>query len=148
MAIALKSPAFEPMAEMNTTPLIDVMLVLLIMFVITIPVASHVVAVDLPGSPVRPEIQIRPENVLTVAPDGGIAWNGVPISEAELDQTLRASLALSPEPLLKYAPDAQAPYGTSAKVIAIVKQSGVGAFGFVGNEQFRDFGKPVAGSHR
>jgi biopolymer transport protein ExbD len=133
----------SPMMEMNTTPLIDVMLVLLIMFIITIPVATHAVNIDLP-SPAAPPPDViveRTKNKVVIMPDSTILWNGSPVNVNQLSGLLQASLAIQPEPELQYQPDAQAPYDTSVRVLNIIKGSGVTAFGFVGNEQYSEFGK-------
>ncbi len=133
----------EPMNEMNTTPLIDVMLVLLIMFIITIPVATHAVNIDLP-SPATPPPQtpVKPDkNKVVITPNSVILWNGQAVNEGQLLSLLQSTLNKKPEPELQYQPDPQAPYDTSAKVLNIIKGSGVTAFGFVGNEQFSEFGK-------
>jgi biopolymer transport protein ExbD len=138
----------EPMMEINTTPLIDVMLVLLIMFIITIPVATHAVNIDLP-SPTPPTDVPPPKkdkNKVSITPAGEVLWNGNVIDQGGLVYQLQETIKLKPEPELQYQPDAQAPYDTSAKVLQIIKASGVTAFGFVGNEQFSEFGKaPNAG---
>ncbi len=133
----------EPMMEMNTTPLIDVMLVLLIMFIITIPVATHAVNIDLPSpSAVPPDTQIkRDKNKVTITPAGEVQWNGTVMTNSQLVSALKATLAMKPEPELQFQPDPQAPYDMSAKVLNIIKGSGVTAFGFVGNEQYSEFGK-------
>jgi biopolymer transport protein ExbD len=133
----------EPMMEMNTTPLIDVMLVLLIMFIITIPVATHAVNIDLPNpSAPPPPVQIkRDKNKVVIMPNNDIQWNGVSVTQSELLGSLKATLNIKPEPELQYQPDAQASYDTSVKVLNIIKGSGVTAFGFVGNEQYSEFGK-------
>lgn len=132
----------EPMMEINTTPLIDVMLVLLIMFIITIPVATHAVDVDLP--PPTPPNNVPPpdtvKNRVGIMQNSQILWNGKPVTQGELHFQLLESLKITPEPELQYQPDAQAPYDTAAKVLHIIKGSGVTAFGFVGNEQFAVFG--------
>ena len=133
----------EPMMEMNTTPLIDVMLVLLIMFIITIPVATHAINIDLPSpAPVTPDVPIeRQKNKLVIMPNSDILWNGASITTNQLVTVLQATLAIKPEPELQFQPDPQAPYETSANVLNIIKGSGVTAFGFVGNEQYSEFGK-------
>ena len=133
----------EPMMEMNTTPLIDVMLVLLIMFIITIPVATHAINIDLPSpAATLPDVVIeRVKNKVVVSPASEILWNGTPLSEGQLLTALQATMKIKPEPELQFQPDAQAPYDTSAKVLNIIKGSGVTAFGFVGNEQYSEFGK-------
>lgn len=144
--MALQSPVRSdaPFSAINTTPLIDVLLVLLIMLVITIPVATHSLDIDLPSTPghskVDPDV-----NRLTVTADDRIVWNGTPISQAELAANLRASVAMRPEPALQYRPEPEASYDVSARVIGIVKQSQVTNFGFVGNEQFSQFGKTPNG---
>ena len=133
----------EPMMEMNTTPLIDVMLVLLIMFIITIPVATHAVNIDLPNPSAPPPDTVikRDKNKVVVTPDSAILWNATPMNESQLLGALQSTLALKPEPELQFQPDPQAPYDTTAKVLNIIKGSGVTAFGFVGNEQYSEFSR-------
>lgn len=130
----------EPMMEMNTTPLIDVMLVLLIMFIITIPIQTHAVKVDLPQSNnPTPQTPIEPEkNKLYIDANGNIYWNSVQIDELTLRQYLDASLQRDPEPELHFQPDPNARYDVVDKVLAIVKRANVTKLGFVGNEQYRN----------
>ena len=134
----------EPMMEMNTTPLIDVMLVLLIMFIITIPVATHAINIDLPApsdEPPPPD-QIDPiVNKIVITPTGEILWNAIPINGGELVRNLQETKAFAIEPELQFEPDANASYERSAMVLNIIKDSGVTKFGFVGNEKYRSFGK-------
>ena len=83
VSLALREP--QPMIEMNMTPLVDVLLVLIIMFIITIPIQSHAVKLDLPqGSPLPSDAQ---HNLLTIAPDGMARWNGVAADDATLMAT-------------------------------------------------------------
>ncbi len=132
----------SPMMEMNTTPLIDVMLVLLIMFIITIPVATHAVNIDLPQPSSNPPTDIDPVvNKVVLTQNGEIFWNGGPITDNQLVTNLQATTTLQPEPELQYEPEPNASYDLSAKTLNIIKASGVTKFGFVGNEQFRDFGR-------
>ncbi len=134
----------EPMMEMNTTPLIDVMLVLLIMFIITIPVATHAVPIDLPSpSPPTDVPPIEPiKNKLVLrSDDNAILWNGNVISENDLVTLLEQTKSVEPEPELQFQPEERASYEIANRVLKIIKYSGVSKFGFVGNEQFRDFGK-------
>ncbi|HEV7342207.1 MULTISPECIES: ExbD/TolR family protein [unclassified Sphingopyxis] len=126
----------EPMMDMNTTPLIDVMLVLLIMFIITIPVQTHAVKIDLPiadnsTSNVDPE-----KNKVMIDPAGTITWNGSPVDLAQLAQYLEQTKALPVEPELQVQPDPYARYIVVDRVLAVIKRSGVGKLGFVGNEQY------------
>ena len=132
----------SPMMEMNTTPLIDVMLVLLIMFIITIPVATHSVDIDLPvpnNQPPPPDLIKPTVNKVTLNRDGQILWNGTTQTPGELMRDLKATLAISPEPELQFQPDSDASYDLSAKVLNIIKVSKVSKFGFVGNEQYSEF---------
>ena len=126
----------EPMMDMNTTPLIDVMLVLLIMFIITIPVQTHAVKIDLPV-PTDAESNVDPEkNKVMIDPAGTITWNGTPVDLAQLAQYLEQTKALPVEPELQVQPDPYARYIVVDNVMAVIKRSGVGKLGFVGNEQY------------
>ncbi len=144
MAMSGGSDDGEPMMEMNTTPLIDVMLVLLIMFIITIPVATHAINIDLPApsdEPPPPDMVDPIVNKIVITPTGEILWNAVPIDGSELVRNLQETLAFAVEPELQFEPDASASYERSALVLNIIKDSGVTKFGFVGNEKYRSFGK-------
>jgi biopolymer transport protein ExbD len=133
----------EPMMEMNTTPLIDVMLVLLIMFIITIPVATHAVDIDLPAP--TPPTNVPPpktdKNKVVIDPQGTILWNGNALDQGGLVYQLQQTLRYPVEPELQFQPDAQAPYDTTAKVLQVIKASGVTKFGFVGNEAYSEFNR-------
>jgi len=128
----------EPMMEINTTPLIDVMLVLLIMFIITIPIQTHAVKVDLPvNDPNAKAPLVDPvKNQLSIDPAGTVAWNGVPVDLVTLQQYLEQSVAMNPEPELHFQPDPQAKYERVDQVLAVIKRSNVTKLGFIGNEQY------------
>ena len=133
----------QPMMEMNTTPLIDVMLVLLIMFIITIPVATHAVNIDLPApvdNPSNPPVDpVKNKVVLTT--DNQILWNGNVIQQGQLVSLLQEGMKMPVEPELQFEPEASASYDLSARVLNIIKGSGVTKFGFVGNERYASFNK-------
>jgi len=133
----------QPMMEMNTTPLIDVMLVLLIMFIITIPVATHSVDIDLPSPQPTPSVPppnlVKNKVVLTRANE--VLWNGNVVNTGQLVSLLKESLTYDVEPELQFEPEADASYDLSARVLNIIKGSGVTKFGFVGNERYAVFGK-------
>lgn len=133
----------EPMMEMNMTPLIDVLLVLLIMFIITIPVATHSVDIDLPTPqpPTNPPPIDPIKNKVVLTAGDQILWNGTPLTEGELVATLQQSLTLAVEPELQFEPEPLASYALSARVLNDIKGSGVTKFGFVGNDKYRNFGK-------
>lgn len=132
----------EPMIDMNMTPLIDVLLVLLIMFIITIPVATHSVDIDLPqGNPPPTDIIVDPvKNKLVLTGQDQILWNGETIDQGQLVTLLQETTTYAVEPELQFEPEALASYDLSAKVLQIIKTSGVTKFGFVGNEKYRVFG--------
>ncbi len=133
----------SPMMDMNTTPLIDVMLVLLIMFIITIPVATHSVDIDLPQpNPNPPPVDVEPDkNKLVITQTDELLWNGETIQDGDLVNLLLQSRKIDPEPELQFEPDALSSYERSARVLEIIKASGVTKFGFVGNERYRTFGR-------
>ncbi|QIG79903.1 ExbD/TolR family protein [Stakelama tenebrarum] len=131
----------EPMMDMNTTPLIDVMLVLLIMFIITIPIQTHAVKVDLPQSDGKnnPPPLVEPvKNKLYIDPDGRLFWNGAQIDDVTLRQYLDTTVTMDPQPELHFQPDPQARYEIVDQVLAIIKRANVTKLGFVGNEQYRN----------
>ena len=130
----------EPMMEINTTPLIDVMLVLLIMFIITIPPQTHAVKIDLPQNSPPVDNQIDPvKNKLGIDAAGTIYWNGAPIDKLVLRQYLEATVRMNPEPELQFEPDPQTRYVVVDNVLAIIKRSKVTKMGFVGNEAYANF---------
>lgn len=133
----------EPMMDMNMTPLIDVLLVLLIMFIITIPVATHSVDIDLPqGNPPPQDIVVDPvKNKLVLTQADQILWNGTPVDSGQLVTLLAETTRMPVEPELQFEPEALASYDITAKVLQIIKSSGVTKFGFVGNERYRIFAK-------
>jgi biopolymer transport protein ExbD len=126
------------MMEINTTPLIDVMLVLLIMLIITIPVQTHAVKLDLPVNqannappPVDPV-----KNVLSVTAAGTATWNGTPVDLVQLRQYLEISQQMNPVPELHLQPEPYAPYGVVDEVLAVTKRAHVEKMGFIGNEAY------------
>jgi len=132
-----------PMMEMNMTPLIDVLLVLLIVFIMSIPIATHSVNIDLPvANPNPPPDMVDPiKNKIVLTTNNEILWNGEPITDNTLVANLQTSLTYAVEPELQFEPEATASYDLSAKVLNIIKASGVTKFGFVGNEKYRVFSK-------
>ena len=129
----------EPMMEMNMTPLIDVLLVLIIMFIITIPIQTHAVKVDLPVSDQTVTNPVDPQkNVIGIDPAGATSWNGVPVDEVTLRQYLDQSAAIKPEPELHFQPSADARYEAVDRTLAVIKRSPVTKLGFIGNEQYRN----------
>jgi biopolymer transport protein ExbD len=128
----------EPMMDINVTPLIDVMLVLLIMFIITIPVQTHAVKLDLPvNQPNQPPPPIDPiKNIVVVSNSGQILWNGAPVSKQQLRAYLDTTQQMNPIPELHLQPEATSRYELVDEVLAITKQAHVQKMGFVGNEYY------------
>ncbi|MEO5597207.1 MAG: biopolymer transporter ExbD [Novosphingobium sp.] len=133
----------SPMMEMNTTPLIDVMLVLLIMFIITIPVATHAVNIDLPAPNNNPPpVTVEPvKNKLVITDSDQIVWDGTVVTDGDLINLLKTSARMKPEPELQYQPEQGASYYLSVNVLNWIKQTGITKFGFVGNEAYSEFSK-------
>jgi len=128
----------EPMIDINTTPLIDVMLVLLIMLIITIPVQTHAVKLDLPVNSANPPPQVIDpvKNVLSINAQDQVLWNGSPVSMPQLRAYLDTTQQMSPVPELHLQPDATARYEVVDQVLAVTKQAHVQKMGFVGNEYY------------
>jgi biopolymer transport protein ExbD len=131
MSFATQDDADEVMNEINMTPLVDVMLVLLIIFIITVPVMKHAVNVDLPRAVNQPEL-ITPETVrLSVAAEGDYFWNGTPIDDSELASRLQAEAAKEPQPELHINGDKAVRYERVAQAMAAAQRAGVRKIGFI-----------------
>jgi biopolymer transport protein ExbD len=138
MAMAVGGAEGEPMMDINTTPLIDVMLVLLIMFIITIPIQTHAVKLDLPvdqGDTTPPPID-PVKNKIVVEETGTVLWNGAPVDAVTLRQYLDITTTMTPTPELHLQPHPEARYEVVDEVLAITKRANVQAMGFVGNEAY------------
>jgi biopolymer transport protein ExbD len=130
----------EPMMDINTTPLIDVMLVLLIMFIITIPIQTHAVKIDLPTPSDAPAPPIDPQrNKIAIDSNGAVLWNAQPVDLNTLRQYLELTTTIRPTPELHIQPHPEARYEVVDQVLAIVKLAQVQSMGFVGNEQYSSF---------
>jgi biopolymer transport protein ExbD len=131
----------EPMMDINTTPLIDVMLVLLIMFIITIPIQSHAVKLDLPvDDQSTPPPLIDPvKNKVVIMPNRAILWNGTSVSQVTLRQYLDITTTMDPVPELHLQPHPEAPYEVVDEVLAVTKRANITKMGFVGNEAYAKF---------
>ena len=135
MAVAVRE---SPISEMNMTPFIDVLLVLIIMFIITVPMQTHAVKVDLPA-PLPGVIIDRVKNRVVVTREGALTWNGKGVSDKEYSGLLAATTRMPQPPELHLQPDALARYERVDQVLAMTKRAGVTRMGFVGNEQYRRF---------
>jgi len=127
----------EVMVDINTTPLVDVLLVLLVMLIITIPIQLHSVNLEMPSTNVPPPVT-EPQIVqLDITPTGEFTWNGETLSgREELEQHLRDAAALPDQPEIHLRPDARAKYEVVAGVLASSQRLGLQKIGLVGSEQF------------
>ena len=135
MASAIRKADPQPMMEMNTTPLIDVMLVLLVMLIITIPMQTHAVKLDLPVCSGCPAPRAT-SNEVVITRDGAILWNQVALTPAQLRYELATTQRMRPVPELHLRPDPAARYEVVDQVLALIKQEHVRKVGFVGNEAY------------
>jgi biopolymer transport protein ExbD len=138
MAVSMgSSPEGEPIPDMNTTPLIDVMLVLLIMFIITIPVQTHAVKLDLPAPAPPTNLPIDPEfNQVDIDFMSNIYWNKQEVDMATLQTYMKQAAQMPSNPELRLRPEGLAKYEVVDKVMAAAQQAGITKMGFVGNEAY------------
>lgn len=131
MAFGTQDETDDVMNEINMTPLVDVMLVLLIIFIITVPVMKHAVNIDLPRASSERE-QTKPENILfSVAADGSYYWNEQKISDAEFANRLVTEAAKEPQPELHIRGDKEVRYERVAQAMSTAREAGVRKIGFI-----------------
>jgi biopolymer transport protein ExbD len=138
MAMEMKRGEGEPMMEINMTPLIDVMLVLLTLLIITLPIQTHAVKLDMPApSQNQQQKLIQPIVVnLGVDFDGTILWNGTPVDRETLRSYFYDAAQQEPQPEIHLNPNKLAKYDIVAKVLADAQMLGVKKIGFTGLEQY------------
>jgi biopolymer transport protein ExbD len=126
----------EPMMDINTTPLIDVMLVLLVMLIITIPIQLHAVNLELPvGQP--PQSDIKPEKIqIDIDERSTVYWQGLPVTAAELDQKMTELTATGAQPEIHLRPNKDCQYSVFANVLSTTKRKGLNKVAVIGSEQF------------
>ncbi|HXR20199.1 MAG TPA: biopolymer transporter ExbD [Steroidobacteraceae bacterium] len=128
-----------PMCDINTTPLIDVMLVLLVTLIVTLPIMTHAVKLDMPPpNPNQPPPPVQPVVInLDIYYDGTIAWNGQTIPTlTDLEEQFKDAAAQDPQPELHLAPDSHVKYDYVAKVLAAAQRNHMEKIGFVNTSQF------------
>ena len=135
MAIGTQEDSDQMLSEINMIPFIDVMLVLLIIFIITVPVINHAVKVELPNAS-NQRLLDKPQNVrLTVAADGAYFWNDEPLADAVFEQRLAVAAAQQPQPELHIRGDRAVRYERVAQALAAAQRAGVQKIGFVTEPQ-------------
>ena len=121
----------RPLAEINVVPLVDVMLVLLVVFIVTAPLLTHAVKLELPQASSRPNITRAEHIEIAVQRDGRIHWNGEPVSRAELEQRAARLAASAPDTEIHLKGDAAVPYGDMARTLSALARQGLTRIGFV-----------------
>ena len=126
----------EVMMDINTTPLIDVMLVLLVMLIITIPIQLHSVTLEMPvGAP--PTNLIKPEKIqIDIDEKSTVYWQGLPVSAAELDEKMKTVAVLNPQPEVHVRPNKTSSYAVFANVLSSSRRIGLNKIAVIGAEQF------------
>jgi biopolymer transport protein ExbD len=131
MAFGTQDETDDVMNEINMTPLVDVMLVLLIIFIITVPVMKHSVNVDLPRASSQPQ-ETKPETVrLSVDAQGAYYWNESRVQDNDLERMLKAEAAKEPQPELHIRGDKDVRYERVAQAMSAAQQSGLRKIGFI-----------------
>lgn len=121
----------EVLNEINMTPLVDVMLVLLIIFIVTMPVLTHSLPLDLPRSEAAPGHAKEESITLSIMADGALYWSGAPIDPAAMEARLREAASRQPQPEIYIRGDRQVPYERVIAVMATVQRSGLSKLGFL-----------------
>jgi biopolymer transport protein ExbD len=132
-------PDPEPMVDINTTPLVDVLLVLLVMLIITIPVQLNAVSLEMPGR--NAPVPAQPPEIVQLEVDaaGRFVWNGEPLADrAALEARLRDAAAEANPPEIHLHPHPRAKYGAVAAALTSAQRLGLGKIGLVGTEQFAE----------
>ena len=139
MATCITSQPAEPVCDVNTTPLIDVMLVLLIMFIVTLPIMTHSVNLEMPGAPPHTRPLVPDVIYLEVDADGTVVWNGSVVSDLEqLEGYFRSEALKKPQPEVHLHADRRVKYGAVAVVLAAAQRNHMHKIGFANISEFSD----------
>ncbi len=139
MAMAVGAPTGAVMCEMNTTPLIDVMLVLLVTLIVSLPIMTHAVKLDMPQSNNPPPPDQRPEVIeLEIDFDGTVVWNGTQVRLDQLEGYFHTEADKPTQPEIHLRPDRRVKYDVVAKVLAAAQRNRMKKIGFVNTAEFKD----------
>ena len=141
MSMSVGTPSGEAMCDINTTPLIDVMLVLLVTLIVSLPIMTHAVKLDMPNPNAKPPPQdVQPEVInLEIDGDGTIVWDGNPIQGIpQLEGYFASERTKDPQPEIHLRPDRRAKYDVVAKVLAAAQRNHMKRIGFVNVAEFKD----------
>ena len=131
MSFGSSSQDDDIMSEINMTPLVDVMLVLLIIFIITVPVINHAVKLDLPRATSQPNDAKPPHIDLAINSDGEVSWNGALVAKEALKQRMTEAATQQPQPEIHLRADRKTPYENVAQVMSTAQTTGLAKIGFV-----------------
>jgi biopolymer transport protein ExbD len=137
MSFGSSSQDDDIMSEINMTPLVDVMLVLLIIFIITVPVINHAVKVDLPRAASQPNDVKPPHIELSIDAAGELTWDGKPVKKEDLKARMTEAATQQPQPELHLRADRKTPYENVAQVMSTAQSVGLGKVGFVTDPNVR-----------
>lgn len=141
MSMSVGTGAGQDFCDINTTPLIDVMLVLLVTLIVTLPIMTHAVKLDMPNmNNPPPPPPVQPEVIeLEIDFDGTVVWNGTPVTGMDqLEGFFHASTSKDPQPEIHLRPDRRAKYDVVARVLASAQRNHMKKIGFVNVAEFRD----------
>ena len=139
MSMQVGGSSSGPMCDINTTPLIDVLLVLLVTLIITLPIQTHAVKLDLPQNQNQQPPPVQPEVIdLEVDFDGTVVWNGTPVTMQQLDGYFHSESTKDPQPEIHLNPDGMAKYDVVAKVLAAAQRNRMTKIGFVNTSEFAE----------
>ncbi|HEY6517638.1 MAG TPA: biopolymer transporter ExbD [Steroidobacteraceae bacterium] len=137
MSIQVGGSSTGPLCDINTTPLIDVLLVLIVTLIITLPVMTHAVKLDLPQNQNQQPPPVQPEVIdLEIDFDGTIVWNGTPVTMGQLDGYFNTESVKDPQPEIHLNPDGMVKYDVVAKVLASAQRNRMTKIGFVNTSEF------------
>src|SRR5690242_6536577 len=140
MAMSVGASSGGVMCDINTTPLIDVMLVLLVTLIVSLPIMTHAVKLDMPQNRNPPPDTVRPEVIdLEIDFDGTVVWNGTVVNNLpQLEGYFREEAVKDPQPEIHLRPDRRAKYDYVAKVLAAAQRNRMKRIGFVNTAEFQD----------
>ena len=140
MAMSIGATSVGVMCDINTTPLIDVMLVLLVTLIVSLPIMTHAVKLDMPQNRNPPPDTVRPEVIdLEIDFDGTVVWNGTVVNNLpQLEGYFREEAVKDPQPEIHLRPDRRAKYDYVAKVLAAAQRNRMKRIGFVNTAEFQD----------
>ena len=133
----IDGPENQPLGQLYITPLIDVLLVLLVMILLTMPLTTHSLEVPLPAGDAP--FAVTQDNTVSITDGDALVWNGNAVTGDDLYRQLAATAKLKDAATVRFDPHANASYDRSARTIALIKDSGTENFAFVGNERYKEW---------